>query len=282
MLEPHLGKMLDQDLSRSEEFRKLVGPFAEAIFVNTQQGKFLVPVTDMQVGLKLRTEGHYGKDQLDYLSAICSKTTRVLVVGAHIGALVIPLASMCRNVVAIECNPPIFELLKINLFLNQASNCRPICIAASDRAANLEFLQSTVNTGGSKRKPVESWHYYFDEPNTTFVEAAPIDEVLPGEEFDVILMDIEGSEYFALNGMQRILSKADILEVEFLTHSLKYVAGISIDAFTETILPHFSWMRLSTGEVFAKEQIEAKLKDMFARDQNDEGLVFHKTNPSQK
>jgi hypothetical protein len=41
-------------------------------------------------------------------------------------------------------------------------------------------------------------------------------------------------------------------------------------------------MRLSTGEVFAKEQIEAKLKDMFARDQNDEGLVFHKTNPSQK
>lgn len=282
MLEPDLSRILAEDRIRSEEFRKLVGAFADAIFVNTPQGKFLVPVSDVQIGLKLRTEGHFGNEQLEYLFGFCDKSTRILVVGAHIGSLAIPLARQCRSVVAIECNPPIFELLKINLYLNQASNCRPIFIAASDRAANIEFLQSSVNTGGSKRKPVENWHYYFDEPSVTIVETAPLDEVLQGEEFDLILMDIEGSEYFALKGMQRILSKADILEVEFLTHHLKYVADISIDAFIKTILPHFSWMRLSTGEVFAKEQIVAKLEDMFATDQNDEGIVFHKTNPAQK
>ncbi len=51
----------------------------------------------------------------------------------------------------------------------------------------------------------------FDEPETISVEAYNLDTCLDGEKLAVVVMDIEGSEYFALKGMQAILQDARTL-----------------------------------------------------------------------
>jgi len=51
---------------------------------------------------------------------------------------------------------------------------------------------------------VRDYAYFYDSPEVTSVASHPLDEVLGDAAIDVILMDIEGSEYSALGGMQRI------------------------------------------------------------------------------
>jgi hypothetical protein len=114
------------------------------------------------------------------------------------------------------------------------------------------------------------------------IESAPLDELLPGETFDVVLMDIEGSEYFALQGMQQILASAAVLQVEFAPHHLQFVANVSVADFLATITPHFHSMVIpSNGTILARDQFIPALSAMFNRGESDSGLLFFKLPPDQ-
>lgn len=260
-----------------------MGPYARAILVTTPQGNFAVPVEDVYVGHWLRHEGSYSARELGFLQSICDADTRLLVVGAHIGALAIPLAKCCRSAVAIEANPQTFELLCLNVALNNITNLKTINKAASNRTEPIEFILNRSNSGGSKRKPVVHVpDYVHDNPEMAKVEGARLDDLLAGEEFDLVLMDIEGSEYFALQGMQRILASAGTLQVEFLPHHLRYVAGASVGDFLSLISPHFGSLFVPTkGLMFGREQFEGVLSEMYARQEGDGGLQFFKESPEE-
>ena len=53
---------------------------------------------------------------------------------------------------------------------------------------------------------MRDYAYFYDSPEIIKVPAGPLDDVLAGQTFDVILMDVDGSEYFALRGMQTLLA----------------------------------------------------------------------------
>ena len=273
----------DADNAASQEMRRLVGPYARAILVTTPQGNYAVPIEDLYVGRQLSHAGSYSVAELNLLRSLCNSNTRLLVVGAHIGALAIPLAKVCRIVVAIEANPQTFELLQLNVALNGLTNFRAINRAAGNRAEPIEFILSRSNTGGSKRMPVVLRPEYFhDKPPVVKVEAAPVDDLVPNETFDVVLMDIEGSEYFALQGMQRILASAGVLQVEFLPQHLQDVAGVSVADFMALISPHFRSMFIpSKAVVLEPEQFVPTLTEMFQHGQGDAGLIFLKTPANQ-
>src|ERR1700688_1985675 len=95
----------------AESLRKALGPFARAIFVATRQGNFLCPIDDMHVGAEMRATGAYTLTELQTLTAFCNATTRLLVLGANIGAFAIPLSRLCKSVVAVEASPEIVQLL---------------------------------------------------------------------------------------------------------------------------------------------------------------------------
>jgi FkbM family methyltransferase len=274
---------LDEDNAASQAIRGVLGPFARAILVTTPQGNYAVPVEDLYVGKELRQTGSYSTGELNLLRSFCKPDTRLLVVGAHIGALAIPLAKSCRSVVAIEANPHTFELLRLNVALNGVTNFRPINKAAGNRAEPIEFILSRSNTGGSKRIPVvHAAEYFHDNPEVVKIEAVPLDDLLPAETFDVVLMDIEGSEYFALQGMQRILASAGVLQIEFLPHHLQHVAAVSVADFLALISPHFLSMRIpSKGTMVARERFLPVLTEMFDHDEGDAGLIFFKAPPEQ-
>jgi FkbM family methyltransferase len=257
---------------------RILGPHALAVIAKTDQGLFAVDPQDFDVGRSLRQEGHWGQAELKRLAPHLQPQANVLVVGAHIGSLVVPLARLCQQVVAIEANPKSFELLQLNLRLNQINNCECFCVAASNQAEQLNFLVNPSNTGGSKRMPQTKKNiYYYDQPTQIKVAGVVLDDFLADQAFDLIVMDIEGSEYFALQGMQRILSQAQALQVEFLPHHLADVSGVSVAALLQTIAPHFSQLEIpSQNKHIPQTEFLATLTKMYQQGQGDDGLIFSK------
>jgi FkbM family methyltransferase len=259
--------------------RTLLGRHAYAVIARTDFGLFAVDPEDHVVGKKLRKTGTYGADERARLTPHITINSRVLVVGAHVGSLAIPLSRLCREVVAVEANPATFDLLTTNIALNAVSNCRAVNVAASDKAEDIAFLQNRVNSGGSKRVPkIKEFMYYFDNPATIAVRGVSLDRALEDTGFQVVVMDIEGSEYFALQGMPGILSRCSLLVVEFLPHHLKNVSGVTVEQFVSVIAPHFSRMTIpSKGLSVGRSEFVQRLQEMYDRDEGDEGIMFEKT-----
>jgi hypothetical protein len=101
-----------------------------------------------------------------------------------------------------------------------------------------------ANSGGSKIKPkTDNFIYTFDKPETTKVKMKALDEHAAAENLpsaDMIVMDIEGAEYFALKGMQKTLASSRALYIEFIPHHLQNVAGVRATEFFELVIPHYS------------------------------------------
>ena len=101
-------------------------------------------------------------------------------------------------------------------------------------------------------------------------------------DFALVLMDIEGSEYFALQGMQGILSRANALSMEFLPHHIRDVAGISIDALAAQVEPHFEWLYVpSRNALFGRQEMRQELCAMFERGEGHNDLYFLKVMPAE-
>ncbi|MGB9256338.1 MAG: FkbM family methyltransferase [Candidatus Korobacteraceae bacterium] len=256
--------------------RKMVGNHVEALLANGRNGRLLIDLEDQNVGRKLSFSGEYGWDEVERLRGYVTPASDVLFVGSHVGAIVVPIAKSCRSVVAVEANPRTFRLLQLNVVLNDCMNVEPINCAASDKEEELQFLMNRVNPGGSKRMPkVHKYMYFSDSPDVITVNGSRLDDVLAGRSFDVIFMDIEGSEYFALGGMPRLLAAAHVLCMEFVPHHLKNVSGVSVAQLLALIEPYFSSLFIPTKNLnLTREQFQPVLQEMYDKEQLDDGIVF--------
>jgi FkbM family methyltransferase len=250
--------------------------FGEAL-VKTEQGSFWLDPDDQVVSKDLLLNGSYGTAEIRLAANHIEQNSRVLVVGAHIGTIAIPLSKMCRQLIAIEANPATCELLRRNVLLNARDNLRVIHAAANDRNGTIEFVMNTRNSGGSKRMPKYRDSIYFDDnPRIVTVPAKRLDDILD-HAFDLVLMDIEGSEYFALLGMQRILAHAKTFIVEFLPHHLSRVGGITVDDFLAPLIPHFDHLTIpTTHRVVERDNFTSALQGMYDRNEHDPAIVFRR------
>lgn len=256
------------------------GAHAEAVLVSTENGLFAVNPEDAHVSASLLQHGSYAQDEIDLVRSFIAKGD-VLVVGSHIGAHVVALSRLCRDLVAIEANPETFKLLEINLRLNGCSNVTAHNVAAGEANGSIQFVLNRENSGGSKRMPgAQHIHYFYDDPQVADVVLAPLDDLVGTRPFDLILMDIEGSEYFALKGMSGILSQAEALAVEFLPHHLVDVAGVQPEQFVESLLPHFSWLYIpSSRQIIPHHEIAASVRRMFDAGEGHNLLIFSRGIP---
>jgi FkbM family methyltransferase len=262
--------------------RSVLGHHTDALLIQSRNGLLLVDVEDQYVGRHLAYEGEYGRSEIDRLRAYLSADDNLLIVGAHVGAIAIPISRYCRSVTAIEANPRSFQLLQMNISINGRENVRAIHIAASDKSEELEFVANTINPGGSKRMPVVRDRIYFlDSPEVTKVRGERLDNVLRGMRFEIVFMDIEGSEYFALRGMQDILSHTKSLFVEFVPHHLRNVSCVTVEQFVSPIRPHFSSIFVPSKKFTGStDNCCDILQRMYERDESDEGVIFSKSESS--
>ncbi len=263
---------------KSAKINRQLGKGVKSVIVDSKNGILAVDPRDLEVGLKLRNNGGYGLDEITRINELITTKSNILVVGAHIGSLVIPIAKNCKKVVAIEANPNNFNLLKTNLHLNNSENVTAHNIAASSKQEKIKFQMNVVNSGGSKRLPKNNEYMYrYDNPEVIEVQAHSLDEYLDENNFDLVLIDIEGSEYFAMQGMEKILSNCNTLIVEFLPHHLKNVADVTVEQFLSLIPKQFTKLTIPSKEETHPIDIGGVvLQQMYNNKEGDDGIIFAK------
>jgi FkbM family methyltransferase len=275
-LSTHLKLLASNWLNRLN--RRVMGARTKALLVESRNGLLLIDAEDRTIGRRLAKDGEYSWAEIERLCSHLQPLDEILIVGAHVGSIAIPIARYCRQVIAVEANPHTYQFLELNVHINRASNIRTVNIAAGDKEEEIEFVMNRVNSGGSKRMPVARDYVYFsDSPETARVKAMALDEVLADAQPAVIFMDIEGSEYFAVKGMQRLLSGARVFFMEFLPHHLRNVSGVTVPELLSFIQPHFSTLLIPSKQLTAKrDDFESVLQQMYEADEGDDGLVFQK------
>lgn len=248
----------------------------KGFLVKTAQGYFCLDPRDQFVSKSILQTGAYGLGEIALAKQFCDAQSKTLVVGAHIGTIAIPLSRICQEVVAIEANPATYELLRLNVLINGCTNLPTYDVAANHKDEPIQFVMNTHNTGGSKRMPkFHDQAYFYDNPKIATVRGVRLDDFLDSAGFDVLFMDIEGSEYFAFLGMQTILSRARTLIVEFLPHHLSRVAGISVEQFLAPLMPHFNTLILPTKRlVVGKDSFLNLLQSMFDQNEGAAAIIF--------
>src|SRR5277367_6260859 len=118
---PPLTKRLRRTLRLYQRYlqgrlrRYLFGEHVVAAIMRSGAGIYAIDVEDDIV--RPRTRGHQSvvDEEIRRVAPFIDRDASVLVVGANIGTVAIPVAKMCRDLWAIEANPHTFELLKSNI-----------------------------------------------------------------------------------------------------------------------------------------------------------------------
>jgi hypothetical protein len=135
-----------------------------------------------------------------------------------------------------------------------------------------------VNSGGSKIIPDQAkYYYFFDNPDKTEVEMKKFDKIAKDKQFDLIVMDIEGSEYFALKGMSESLEKCKYLQIEYVPHHLEDVSNISNETFLKPIKGYFDEVIIQErGENYESEEEILNFLDKLRAKGESANLLFKK------
>ncbi len=259
------------------------GKNIRGLLVTGTEGYFIVDPADAHVSRQLLDSGSYNSTEVTQIKKYITPQSKILIVGGHIGTLVVPLAKVAKEVSVIEANPTTFEILSLNIRLNALSNVKLFNLAANDKPGKLNFLNNTENSGGSKRVPRDrKENYFYDSPTIVEVESARLDDIFANETFDIILMDIEGSEYFAIKGMPKLLGKCRVFIFEFFPDHLKHVSGVSVAEFYDVIpQAKFTKAWLPKHNRFCSfEDLKLELDLLHRNNENEDGVfVFSDIDP---
>lgn len=229
---------------KSKKREKTFGPHAKGIVYDSKNGYMALPISDITIGKNLGFKGHWNFTEIQRLLEQTNPDDVIYFIGTHVGTLVVPIAKKVKTVVGFEANENTFWFLKANLCLNKITNALVFNKAVGDGAKKVTFYQNTVNTGGSKIKPIkDSILYNYDSPKQVEVDMVALDPFIKEQSLTKptgIIMDIEGAEFFGLKGMQDTLSKTRFLYIEFVPHHLQNVSNTTVDDFLKKITPHFS------------------------------------------
>lgn len=171
--------------------------------------------------------GAHTRVELAFLLSVLRPGDRVFDLGAHIGSFTIPLARTvgpAGRVVAVEPIPETFDVLAANVALNGLRE--RVCLRRALVAPHARYAKVAVpgNTGATHFVPASE-----ETPG----EVVSID-ALAAETFvpDLVKIDLEGFDAWALTSSALIAERRPILYVEVVLHQLAR-AGASIAELSE-------------------------------------------------
>ncbi len=269
---------------KSIKRKKILGPHAKGIIYDTQNGVIAMPAEDLTIGKELGFKGQWDITEIETLLSKMNPDDVIYVIGTHVGTLLVPTAKKVKQVIGYEANENTFWYMEMNLCLNNLKNVSLFQNAVGDSTRDVIFYQNTVNTGGSKIKPVtDSILYNYDKPAEVKVAMVALDEHRKANNLpqpNGMIMDIEGAEFVALKGMQETLKEMRFLYVEFVPHHLINVAAVTSLQFLELIAPHFKkaiFVRNNKEISLSNNEKEALsyIDNLMAQNQSDD-ILFTK------
>ncbi len=181
--------------------------------------KFKVPTTDTTV-VPSMISGDFEKIELDIFHKLLKKNDIVLDIGANIGVYCAEAATAIGargKVYAFEPVTQNLELLKHNLKINHITNVEIIDAAVGSEEGKLKIYLAENSIATHSAGKVSN--------KSTDVDVVTIDSFVKKKKFkkvDMIKMDIEGYEGYAIEGgLQTIKKYQPILFIEFSADHLK-------------------------------------------------------------
>lgn len=162
----------------------------------------------------------------------------ILTVGSHIDSFLISISKYVKFIIGIRAHRGTYKFLQTNIKLNDIENAKLMSLTATEHNGIIEFLLSTLNRRGSNHSPKIKNIYYYNKPKIIEVSCTPLDATLKARIFDLIIMDIKDSEYFALQ--------------EYLQHHLKNVAKLSPEEFFSLVVYHLKYYAHKNSLQFRK------------------------------
>jgi FkbM family methyltransferase len=209
------------------------------IVASSKNGLLVVDPRDFSVSRSLLSGGSYDWPEVCWLSRLVNADSRLVFVGAHLGALLIPIAlrSGARNIVAFEPSPQNHRLLRMNLSLNDLSTVVVHHAAVGDRQGQVGFTQNPINSGNSR----------VSSSGEVTVPVTTLDAALPADSMgiDLMVMDVEGFEAHAIRGGAKALGQTRYFYVEYAPEQL-VEQGTTPAEFIELVAAKFSSMYLKT------------------------------------
>jgi len=184
---------------------------------------------DKVMSNELAIKGTFEEFEVSLFSSLIKSGFTVFDIGANVGYYTLLAASKVGKlgqVYAFEPEQENFEILSKNLELNNCHNIRLMKYAVSDENSHITMNLSADNMGDHRthksENAIEGRHSYQ-------VEAVALDSLFKDEATlpDVIKMDIQGFEYFALQGMQKLIDKTSTLVLlsEFWPYAMTIASG---------------------------------------------------------
>jgi FkbM family methyltransferase len=172
--------------------------------INRGLGSFIIPKGDL-IGEFIKVHGVWEQHLYFLYSRLIKKTDIILDAGANIGFHSIQFGKLGSKVYSYEPQPSIFNILAANIAVNDLSEkVFPYRLGLSDKASKIKFtpLAKCLDQGGLMN--------YGGRGLTNDEEGEGEIEVIPfNYDVDVIKMDIQGGELYALKGMESILDKCN-------------------------------------------------------------------------
>lgn len=171
------------------------------------------------------------RQEIDFLSTHVNEGAGILDIGANIGfytRLLSELAGPSGTVYSFEADRRNFHFLEKNT--RGLKNVRLFNLAVSEKEGSLTmYLSHRLNVDNRTYEPEKYKSSYT-------VRAARVDDLVPeGTPVDIIKMDIQGSEFLALRGMDRVLRENSrvIILSEYAPDYLERCSGTSSRQFQE-------------------------------------------------
>ena len=144
-------------------------------------------------------------------------------IGCHIGTVALPISKYIKKVTAIEAFQPTFEHLQEHIKINKISNIESYNFAIGEKEETVYFLdpenERIINNSGGMHAVTESdikenrlSSKIHNKKYSNLIKR--FDDLLV-QEFDIVLIDVEGREYDVLKGAKKkIIQNMPILIIE--------------------------------------------------------------------
>ena len=176
--------------------------------------------------IKGKYEQHVTKVLLEYLTP----NIHFLDIGANLGYYSLLVANQCPEAKIYSFEPDVknFHLFKSSIIYNKFEEiiqAYPLAIGDENQTIIISNLGNQGNSGArftAKTKQDLIPHIHGENPEFQEISAVSLDTFLPNITVDVLKIDIEGYEPFAIRGMMQLLKKnRPIIFAEFAPHNLK-------------------------------------------------------------
>jgi FkbM family methyltransferase len=199
---------------------------ADAVELDTAIGTLWFDAADEHLTPWIRSQGVWEADVMKLLARFLRPGSLFVDVGANVGYHAVFAAQLGARVVAVEPVPWTLELLRANVWRNGA-DVEVVEAAAADSAGTVRIGVDAAHRSGAQigGEGIE-------------VPAAPLDELVPEGEVDVLKIDVEGAEPLVLRGASAILARSPVLAAVVEFRDEPHVGGESPEdvlAFYESL-----------------------------------------------